>query len=144
MLLTGEYAEGAVVLNSATINLNSFQIKDLKNNPVLVVPAPGAGQVIIPVSLQIKFIYGGSSKFDGGGSTFFSYGVNHSFASVNNSIFWDRTQNYYSLLDGPSSVFTAISVENQPILISSTSLIYGNPTNDNSAEVNVVYYTINL
>lgn len=144
MLLVGEYAEGAVTLNSTTIALTSLQIKDLKNSPILVVPAPGIGSVIIPVSMQIKFIYGGSNKFDGSGSTFFSYGSHNSFASVNNSIFWDRTQNYYSFLNGPNQISSAVNVENQPIMISSTSQIYGNPSNDNTAEVNVVYYTISL
>lgn len=133
-----------VTINEVTIALNSSQIKSLNEIPQTILPGQGYGVVTIPVSMQIKLIYGGSEPFEASGNTLISYGGSKLIAKVNNSIFWERKENFYTLLLGSFELSSASSLENQPIVISSTSEIFGNPSYNNSAVVNFVYYTIDL
>ena len=61
-------AGGGGGILQATGTLTSAQIKLLHTTPIVAVAAQGVGKVIVPISLNLKLNYGGTSAFSNGGA----------------------------------------------------------------------------
>ena len=68
-LTSGAAAQGSGAAQTATINLSVAQLKSLRENPVVLVPAPGAGNSISPVSAIIQYNFG-TQHYAGGHGRF--------------------------------------------------------------------------
>lgn len=130
---------------SATLNLTNAQIKSLFTTPITIVAAKGAGTVITVISVMVKFIYGGTNAFTGGGNLNIRY-TNTTGQSINASIMTS------ALILGTASVYsqslnTAISgaaianMENRLVCIhNATAAFAGNAANNNFINVKILYY----
>ena len=139
------WTSSAPTIYSATLNLTNAQIKALFTTPITIVPAQGAGTVITVTSIIVKYIYGGTNAFTGGGNLNIRY-TNTTGQSINASIMTS------ALLLGTASVYsqtlnTAISgaaianMENRLVCIhNATALFAGNAANNNLIKVKILYY----
>ena len=79
------WTSSAPTIYSATLNLTNAQIKALFTTPITIVPAQGAGTVITVTSIIVKYIYGGTNAFTGGGNLNIRY-TNTTGQSINATI----------------------------------------------------------
>jgi hypothetical protein len=75
-----------VLLQSTITSLSSANILALLGTPITLVPAPGAGFVIVPIMIDIVLFAGGAAYTDAGGAVSFNIG-SASVALPNNNIF---------------------------------------------------------
>jgi hypothetical protein len=68
----GSAALNPLVLQVATVQLTAAQLIAMKTTPVSVLPAPGAGKVLIIDAISFQFKNGGT-QFTGGGAISFQY-----------------------------------------------------------------------
>lgn len=139
------WTSSAPTIYSATLNLTNAQIKALFTTPITIVPAQGAGTVITVTSIIVKYIYGGTNAFTGGGNLNIRY-TNTTGQSINATIMTS------ALLLGTASVYsqtlnTAISgaaianMENRLVCIhNATAAFTGNAANNNLINVKILYY----
>lgn len=141
-----------VTMYSVTVPLTNANIKALNSTAITIVGAQGSGIVIIPITATLKLIYGGSNVFSSSGvSTCICYGTtaatNKIFQS-NSATFWAASGNeYFTPLNSTASAtfnFAYTAIENAAVSISTTAAITGNAANDNTGEVNMLYYLISI
>jgi hypothetical protein len=130
-------------------SLTNTQIKNLIGTPVTLISAAGSGVVIIIINYQIKLIYGGTNNFNSNGTAQLQYAASGATAAAGIVCTgWnDTTSNAYGLGPGLTAL-TAVSAansENSAIRITNTgSAIGGNAANNNTWNINIVYYTISI
>jgi len=134
-------------LNTVTLSLTNTQIKALNVTAVTVVAAQGAGIVIVPVQATMKMIYGGTNAFTGTPTMFIQYGTGvgtNGIFQVSSAGFWTATQNAYIIPfnTGSSLQMNASAVENVAVMVAASSGISGNAAANNTAEIQIMYYTI--
>lgn len=132
-------------LNYATKTLTSAQVKALNVTQIEVVPAPGLGKVIIPISQCIyKLTYGGSNAFTGGGAVGVYWGT--TVQAISSSAAITGTASVYNGTIPSSLGNTAIaSLENIALnLFNTGSAFTGNAAGNNTVGVSFMYFIINI
>jgi hypothetical protein len=115
-VLFGQSTGGAI--QTATVTLSSAQLLNLRAMPVQLVPAPGAGNVIKPLSLTLQYKFGSSPYAVQDGS--FAIGTPAFVAAVQQPAvgFIDQASDQFAFLGGFGGAFgPRSSFENQPITV---------------------------
>lgn len=111
----------------ATLSLNATQFNALSGTPQQIVPAPGAGKVIVPYNCYGKLVYGGVDPFHAGSSVRLFWGAGASIDAntyFTSGTFKDSVSSYYVAISSEPSSTTGIpiaSMENQPLVITVNS-----------------------
>lgn len=100
----------------ADITLTSAQLLALQTGAITLIPAPGAGLMIVPLSVLIRLL-GGTAYTDAGGAVSFSVGTMATALAAN------------TVFTGP----TAGQRSQQTIAFAGTSTAAAPPTNENAA-----------
>ncbi len=130
-------------ISVATVTLTSTQLKALDSVPILIIPAQGAGSIIAPISVQAKFVCPTGEAFtitndisllvtDLSGQSYASLAATE-FDSVTVDTYC--TTNYGQLSTIDASVFENTNA----VLGILAGSITGNPANDNTIIVSVLY-----
>ena len=138
------------LLKTASKTLNSTQVKSALTNTYSIVPAQGAGTIIIPYFLSYKTIVPTSDAFTNPGGAQFSLdfydGINFFpiLDSVTNSIIvvGTTTYNVVQVIYANLKTYLPAQIENLPIVIdgqSGSANYTGNVTGDNSIVFNIQY-----
>lgn len=126
----------------ATVSLTSHDLLNLRTQPITLVPAPGAGMVLIPVLTIYRTTFG-TSAYTGNAQCYYGstnemvdIGDGNAFQATSNTV---TTSAAYYQYNG-SQVFTPMTkLINQPIVVgASVTIAYG----DGSGNVSVLYYTL--
>lgn len=145
---------GSVVLPLQTVQrtLTSTEIKNLNATPIALIPAQGAGKVIILESAVAKFIYGGTNVFVAAAVQTIDlfYGITLPVSSnnlVTNAMIIDNASSYTiapTILTS-NDVATA-TVENVAINAynSVATEISGNAADDNTITIVLKYYVVTI
>ena len=110
----------------ATVTLTASQFRNLSGTPIVVVPAQGAGKVVVVNSIWGKLNYGGSDNFHSGSSVRLYWGSSSTevgFVFTSGS-FTDSSNGYYYADDTQSSSSTGIplaTIENRNVTVSVNS-----------------------
>lgn len=117
----------------ATLTLTDSQVRNLSGTPITVIPAQGAGTVIVPYTCYAKLNYGGVDPFHDGSSIRLFYGsVSNEVGFIFASGSWKNNYNaYYYADDTRSSSTTGVPIatwENTDVIVSvnSTNFTGGN------------------
>ncbi len=151
---TFQAVAGSSEVLTAKVTLTSLQIKALMGTPIEIIPAPGAGKVIMPISIYYYFLYGGTNAFTNG--QLISTRTNN--AGVYTSIFEFPIQSSTiiasasallssNMLSG-GGVFsvnvTDMINKNVVVINTGASEITGNAANNNTLTVAIAYYVWTL
>lgn len=139
------------LLQYKTFTLTSAQIKSLNATPIEVIAAPGADKILVLVSLQGRFNYGGSNVFVAAvnQTIVLTYNADITFAytAVANATITASGNKYingsYTTL--PTG-YDAGVLDNQPFLFwqASATEISGNAANNNDIDFYLTYYVADL
>ena len=130
-------------VKNAKVTLTAAQLQDIVANPVNIIPAPGAGKTIQPLSVSIRTNHNGTSYADGlYADLYYGPAANDTPCQVADRI-------AFSVLSGISNFTTAIplvnggvaEVENQALSLTGPYNFTGNGGN---VVVNVVYAVVSL
>ena len=134
------------VITSLNFSLTNAQIKS--SAAVTLVAAQGSGKVIIPLSINLKMVYGGTNAFTSAPNIFLQYGTAISsfncYAIGTLTNFWTATQNTYAFANNfVNEVNNATQFENVLLSIGFTAPT-GNAANNNTMTGNFLYYVITI
>lgn len=140
------YRQDPILMQTANITLTNAQIKGMFVTPVQVIPAPGAGKIIVVVAWGIKLVYGGTSAFTGGGQTILcDVGLEQVATPANVAVLSGTTNQYNFKACATSGANTEANYQNSAIYVrNDTGAFTGNAANDNTAIVNVTYYILTM
>lgn len=145
-------AAGGAGLLTASVTLTNSQIKNLHGTPVQAIAAPGAGNVIWPISIVGKMIYGGSNVFTAAAGQFIALmyapvgNNNRPFNSIQNAAITAASSSY--TLNNTYTTTTAVSTQYEnaalQFYVTSATEISGNAANDNTMSFQIIYKIITL
>lgn len=130
--------------------LTNSQIKNLNGTPVAAVSAQGNGTLIVPMSVQVKFNYGGTNAFSATVQSInLYYGTSTSIAIVLSSSQIKATATSYDELGLSPSVITSTTPgnsENKALNFYNAlgPEISGNAANNNTITYSITYYVISI
>jgi hypothetical protein len=133
-------------LKSLNFTMTNTQIKS--STAVTLVAAQGSGTIIIPLSLTLKMIYGGTNAFTSAPTIYLQYGTSVSsydiYAVGTLTSFWEATSNYYAYANNlVTSVNPASALENTALTIGFTAPT-GNAAANNTLSGNLVYQVLTI
>ena len=140
----GNVAISGLIQVAVTL-LGTSQLTSLTTTPIVIVPAPAAGKILMPVALLMEYIYGGTAFGATGTFTFF-------YGSTNSSNFAFAPRNGQNFLDQTSSQFVSVlpststtNVGAPKSVADGSSISVGNDaaafnTGNGSVRVTVLYY----
>ena len=146
---TGAFTQSGNLLQTVQITLTSAQILSLGTIPVQILPAPGAGQMIVPVLATAKLIYNSIAYIVAVDSLLLVVGAAVGtgnaagpFALIGGPLagFLDQIQSAYQIIGGMADASTLTQIINQPLNI--TTKNGTNPTSGNSTVILTVQYYI--
>lgn len=132
-----------------TGTLTSPEIKNLRANPVVIVPAPGNGSMIRIISFTSKLNYGGSNVFVGASQSITLYpeanNTNALATLATSAIVTSASTQYFlgspTALSGVSTIFENLGIQ---ISINNATEISGNASNDNTFTYSVTYQVVSI
>ncbi len=136
-------------LTNTTVTLTNSQLKNIGTVAIQIVPAQGAGSIILPLSLCCKLEYGGTNPFTNSPNLFLNYGssigsnqIVEIFAGVG---FNEATSNAYATSTSMNdSGSVAANCENTGVFFSTNASFTGNAANDNTMKISVLWYALTL
>lgn len=153
-VVTTSGGDGTLSINTKTLltrvtTLTSAQIKNLSTTPIELVPAPGAGKYIMPISFVIKLNYGSNPftiaganpyiDFDNGDLEYLSWAsFNWTFlTSTDNDI-----NNSYTIAGSITGRPSSDLMNKRLIIYNAGTNVGGNATNDSTLDILIAYYII--
>ena len=138
------------LLQTVSVTLTNSQVRNLGVTPIILIPAPGDGKVISVLNCFVKFSCPSLIKFTGGGDLKLGYSMlsaqelimialsNSSLSSSSNQL----SRNYPDNDNGDSYTNSV----NLPVIIykSSSSILGGNSSNDNTVTVILNYQILTI
>jgi hypothetical protein len=144
-LLPGLFAQSTGGgIQTATVTLSSAQLLSLRATPVQLVPPPGAGNVIKPLSITLQYKSGSAPYTAQDGS--FAIGTPAFVAAVQQPAvgFIDQASDQFAFLGGFGGAFgPRSSFENQPITVSQNGSAEWT-AGDGSVVISVTYTVVAL
>ena len=123
-----------------TITLTNAQIKNLHITPIVLVPAQGAGTVVLPMNIISKLNYGGNDPFTGADGIFL---ISSSYIICSAAIVEDTQDSFYlsvfNNFELPANLF-----ENVDLTLLSDTPIGGNASNDNTMSFYIQYVIVKI
>lgn len=140
-------APASVIYKNLTVTIPNSDLKS--GASTLIIPAQGAGTVIVAYSAVWQLIYGGSNAFTNIPLDRLSYGSTYTtgriFDGPGGASFWQATTNFYAYqLFQQTTTLANSLVENTALYNTMSTAATGNASNDNIIKVNVLYYVITL
>jgi len=131
------------------VHVTSAELKTLYTTPVEIIAAQGAGKIIQVCSYEYRYNYAGNDVFTSAGIlklTPPNWPFNSDFEGYANgtSLLKSPESRYASGKNAGQYVISASSYEDQPIVLRTSGPILGNPSDDNSLDVYVVYMVLDL
>jgi len=132
---------GSGFLQRTATSISNATLKS--TNAVTIVPAQGAGTVIVPVSWSLVYRYGGNNGF----TTTQNFEIKYNGSSV---LWTVAAINFAALMSqllaqGATSNTGAVSVRtNSALDFKMAVALAGNAANDNTLDIEVVWYTISV
>jgi hypothetical protein len=143
---TGTFTQAPNLIRTAQVVLTSAQILTLGTVPVQIIPAPGAGQMIVPMFATYKLVYNSvrytvsADNFAltvGTATTTNAFQVDSLFGTVG---FLDQAQSAYMAGDIATGVSTLASVTNAPLMLTTVSGTNSASAGNSTVVVTVQYY----
>lgn len=133
--------------SGATINTFSTTITNAQlaaGSTVTLIAAPGAGNSITILSVDIKFVNGSADPFTNTPTGTVGYSSTSNFiAQVSSATFWQATTNRHWIQAVPNGIlYAASNVENKAIQWLMSTGTTGNPTGDNTVKIYIKYATL--
>ncbi len=112
-------------IGTATVTLTAAQFNALNVTPMLILASPGAGKVIIPVTITARTTL--AANFVGGGTVSLGYQTTGSpiMASFNAANFQTIVDSYYFANQNMTFGVSVASTQDKPVYISSTGAATG-------------------
>lgn len=133
-------------LFQATVTMTASQFRNLSGTPIQIVPAQGAGKVIIPVSAIGKLNYGGTS-FGSGSSVRFYFGTGSIESTIRfDSGTFDSSYSAYYQAVGQTVTTSGIAtadIENVGVFISVNSSNFSSG-NGNTVTITLFYNVVQI
>ncbi len=107
------------------VQLPSIVVLNANSAPVEIVPAPGSGNIIMPVMFEVYLDYNSAAY---AGNTTFRFEINGVAVSSTNTTTLPGTADRYTLML-PTAFDTTTNLQNQPLVFEVQT---GNPTTGNS------------
>lgn len=134
---------------TATVTLTSLQIKSLNATPIDIIPAPGAGNTIVVISTNARFVYGGTNVFVAAAnqtiSLYFRTLLPNTIVNgiVQASVLTGTTTRYSQT---PPNSYANIDPRNLALVAHNpvATEISGNASNNNTVVIQVRYYITNI
>ncbi len=133
------------------INLTSDQIKHLRSQPIVLIPAPGTGKAIEVFRGFLRFVYGGNNPFvaNSGQSLRLSYkaiGGESIMSIVTNDVLTSTVNKIGSLFNAGQAFTQESEIVNQPLILFNDSVVEigGNAANDNVIQLVIIYQIVSL
>lgn len=128
----------AAGLLRADLLLSSAQLLSIFTTPVTIVPAPGAGLAIVPVSLALNVQFKGTPYVDHAGSLVLGAG-GISFLTQSTAGFWDQgsSRNFFGAV--ANTVQASSAWANQPMTLFQNT---ANPTGGNGTMAVTLSYLV--
>lgn len=144
-LLPGLFAQtSGSGVQTATVTLSSAQLLHLRGTPVQLAPAPGAGNVIKPVSFTLEYKFGSAPYTAPGGN--FAVGTPGFVAAVQQPAvgFIDQASDQVAFLGSFGGAFgPRSSFENQPLSLTQNGSAEWTE-GDGSVVISVIYTVVAL
>lgn len=150
-ILTNQAAQLATGINVISRNLTSAQVKALRATPLTIIPAPGAGKMVVVESLTLQLNYGGTNAFTESTANLvlqYTDSGTDITASIETTGFIDQTADTVAIIY-PATIATAAAataVVNEAVELFNTGAgeIAGNAANDNTLNVIVAYRVVDM
>jgi hypothetical protein len=135
-----------LILSTGPITWTNAALK--AGTSLLILAAQGNGVVIIPVSVVIKLVYGGSNAFTNAPTYTLNYGsVNGTALAltiVGSVAFSEATANFYHMEAQISATNSALACENLAVYATLNAAMTGNAAGNNTIKVNMLYYLLSI
>jgi hypothetical protein len=117
----GLFAQAASPVQIATVTLSSAQLRVLHGSPVQLIPAPGVGQVIAPISVVFQYKAGTTPYTVGSGARLAVYlgTPNNVVTQVAASGFLDQAASQVFMMHGIGGIGVSLqsTLENAPVVV---------------------------
>ena len=126
--------------SKSTTTLSSSQILNLFTTPVVLIPAPGVGKVIVPVWATLRLLKVTTAYTNLGGGLFaIQHGSQLPVVTFTTNVAATLDQYEWDLISGGSTGFGRTTIENQPL---NAAFTLANPTAGDGIAKMSVFYTI--
>lgn len=133
-------------LNFTQLTVTNAQLKTAFS--LQLIPAQGAGTVIIPIFVGWKLNYGGSNAFTNSPTTRLNYNtaVASNIIATNNAgaSFWQQTSTTFFFAYPQINELSSSAITNVAVYYNSGLAATGNAANNNTVTVNCVWYVSNI
>jgi hypothetical protein len=140
----GALGQSAGPVQTATVTLTSAQLRALHSTPVQLIPAPGSGQMVAPISVVFQYKAGASPyTITGGGRVAVYLGApNNLVTQVDAARFLDQTTSQVFMSEGIGGIGSSQqgAVENASVMVENDSTTEW--TGGDGTVTISVYYTV--
>lgn len=134
-------------ISSSVVTLNKSQIQSMFDTPVLILPAPSIGNLIIVHRVTLINNYANSTSFSNGGKVILQYGNSSAGAGINvlngnwEAAFINNNLSCFSTIDGAINLVTS-GVSNNGLYLSNQTQSFSGGGVNATLTLNIWYSII--